>query len=97
MSINPLYFYGNHIVSKFFSAQASQAECERIVSSVGRITTDARNRLSCFHINELSCFHNRLMKDVANKTLAALCRDSKRAKVTERFACWSKHFIIASL
>ena len=29
------------------------------------------------------------MKDVANKTLAALCRDTKRAKVTERFATLS--------
>ena len=44
----------SNIASKVFSAQASQAECERIFSSAGRITTDARNRLNCFHINELS-------------------------------------------
>jgi len=98
MKINPLYFFGNHkdrfplisrIASKIFSAQASQAECERIFSSAGRITTDARNRLNCFHINELSCLHNWLMKDVANKTRAALSRDSKRAKVADRFATLS--------
>ena len=63
MKMSPLEFFGNHkdrfplisrIASKIFSAQASQAECERIFSSAGRITTDARNRLNCFHINELS-------------------------------------------
>ena len=81
----------------FFSAQASQAECERIFSSAGRITTDARNRLNCFHINELSCLHNWLMKDAENKTLAARSRDSKkRAKVADRFATLSlKREIIA--
>ena len=42
--------------------------------------------MSCFHINELLCLNNCPIKDVANKTLAALCRDTKRAKVTERFA-----------
>ena len=79
-----------------FSAQASQAECERIFSSAGRITTDARNRLNCFHINELSCLHNWLMKDAENKTLAARSRDSKRAKVADRFATLSlKREIIA--
>ena len=47
---------------------------------------------SCLYINELSCLHNCwLMKeDVATKTLAALCRDTKRTKVTEkRFATLS--------
>ena len=33
--------------------------------------------------------HNWLIKDVTNKTLASLSRDSKRTKVVERFATLS--------